>query len=787
MSGEELAIKYERMSQQALELAAAPAYAASDPTGRELMHRITRVAGALFDVPMVAVTLIADDGHAVKLGMGLPDGEALVPSALHTVTLAGEGTFEIADATGDARFARDPWVAGRPSVRFYAGHPLRSAAGERIGTLSILDTRPRRLPSQQLARLEDLAMWTQEELGRAARTEAIDYLRRSRSWLRTIMDSINEAVVSFNDTGTIHFANAAAEAAFGFDPDGLLHQSMVTLIDGVDWEWAAARVGIVPDNRKTVIGQRLELSGRRRDGELFPLEVVVSEAHVNGETVFTAIGRDLTERNRGEAALRESDNRFRTIFEEAGTGIAVTALDGRLLDVNPTFAEMLGYSVEELLELDHSTLFQNPKSLAAYEPLLKSLIGSRRTRYRSEVQLRRRDGSEMWAATTVSVLPGSEEGSTVGLVMVTDITERKQVERLKDEFVSVVGHELRTPLTSIRGSLGLIDAGVVGAISAEASEMIAVAITNTDRLVRLINDTLDAERMEAGRSELDLTAVAGASLVQQALAVVQATADAAEITVNCDLADVDVWADADRIVQTLVNLFGNAIKFSPRGSEIQVTVKDDGEVADFVVSDRGRGIPPDQLESVFERFRQVDGSDAREKGGTGLGLAIARGIVEQHGGRIWAESGEGVGTTFHFTLPLADHQTTLAPGDVLVVEDDVQIANALREASQGRYGTTRVAHSAEEAIAAIRQSPPKIIVLDLVLPGADGIAVIDALRDDPDLAATPIIIYSAAELDSNERALAQLGHTVFLSKLESSPERVARRIAQLLGGPVAHT
>ena len=787
MRGEELAVEYERMSQQALELAAAPAYAASNPTGSELMDRITRVAGALFDVPMVAVTLIADDGHAVKFGMGLPDGEALVPSALHTVTLAGEGTFEIADATGDARFARDPWVTGRPSVRFYAGHPLRAAAGERIGTLSILDTRPRRLPSQQLARLEDLALWTQEELGRAARTEAIDYLRRSRSWLRTIMDSINEAVVSFNDTGTIHFANAAAEAAFGFDPDGLLHQSIVTLIDGIDWEWAAARVGIVPDNRKTVIGQRLELPGRRRDGELFPLEVVISEAHVNGETVFTAIGRDLTERNRGEAALRESDNRFRTIFEEAGTGIAVTALDGRLLDVNPTFAEMLGYSVEELLELDHSTLFQNPKSLAAYEPLLKSLIGSRRTRYRSEVQLRRRDGSEMWAATTVSVLPGSEEGSTVGLVMVTDITERKQVERLKDEFVSVVGHELRTPLTSIRGSLGLIDAGVVGAISAEASEMIAVAITNTDRLVRLINDTLDAERMEAGRSELDLTAVAGASLVQQALTVVQATADAAEITVNCDLADVDVWADADRIVQTLVNLFGNAIKFSPRGSEIQVTVRDDGEVADFVVSDRGRGIPPDQLESVFERFRQVDGSDAREKGGTGLGLAIARGIVEQHGGRIWAESGEGVGTTFHFTLPLADHQTTLAPGDVLVVEDDVQIANALREASQGRYGTTRVAHSAEEAIAAIRQSPPKIIVLDLVLPGADGIAVIDALRDDPDLAATPIIIYSAAELDSNERAHAQLGHTVFLSKLESSPERVARRIAQLLGGPVAHT
>jgi PAS domain S-box-containing protein len=787
MSGDELAVGYERMNQQALDLAAAPAYAASDPTGTELLDRITRVAGALFDVPMVAMTLIADDRHAVKLGMGLPDGEPLEPSELHTVTLAGEGTVAIANAAGDARFELDPWVTGQASVRFYAGHPLRSTDGQPIGTLSIMDAQPRRLSSEQLARLEDLALWTQEELGRGARTEALNYLRRSRSWLRTIMDSINEAVVSFNDTGTIHFANAAAEAAFGFEADGLIHQSIVTLIDGIDWEWAAARVGLGPHEEETVIGQRLELPGRRRDGELFPLEVVVTEAHVNGEAVFVAIGRDLTDSNRAEAALRESDSRFRTIFEGAGTGIAVTALDGRLLDVNPTFAEMLGYSIEELLELDPSSLIDDPGSRAAYEPLLKSLLNGRRSRYRRELQLRRRDGSEMWAAATVSAVHGSEEGSILGLVMVSDISQRKQVERLKDEFVSVVGHELRTPLTSIRGSLGLIDAGVVGAISAEASQMIGVAITNTDRLVRLINDTLDAERMEAGRSELDLTAVAGASLVQQALTVVQATADAAEITVTCELADVDVWADADRIVQTLVNLFGNAIKFSPRGAEIQVALRDDGEVADFVVSDLGRGIPPDQLESVFERFRQVDGSDAREKGGTGLGLAIARGIVEQHGGRIWAESGQGIGTTFHFTLPLADQHTILGPGDVLVVEDDVETAALLRDALQGRYGATRVAHSAEEAIAAIRQSPPKIIVLDLVLPGADGIAVIDDIRDDPDLAATPIIIYSAAELDSNERALAQLGHTVFLSKLDSSPERVARRVAQLLGGRVSRT
>jgi PAS domain S-box-containing protein len=435
MSADELAVGSERMNQQALELAAAPADAASDPTGTELLDRITRVAGAVFDVPMVAVTSVADGRHAVKLGMGLPDGEPLEPSELHTVTLAGEGTLVVADAADDARFAHDRWVTGRTSVRFYAGHPLHSTTdGQPIGTLSIMDAQPRRLSSQQLARLEDLALWTQEELGRAARSEALDYLRRSRSWLRTIMDSINEAVVSFNDTGTIHYANAAAEAAFGFDPGGLMHQSIVTLIDGIDWEWAAARVGLVPhEGEKSVIGQRLELPGRRRDGELFPLEVVVTEAHVNAEAVFVAIGRDLTDSNRADAALRESDSRFRTIFEGAGTGIAVTTLDGRLVDVNPTLAEMLGYSVEELLELDPSKLMDDPESRAQYEPLLESLLDSRQSRYRRELRLRRRDGSEMWASATVSAVPGPEEGSILVLVMVSDISQRKEVERLKDD------------------------------------------------------------------------------------------------------------------------------------------------------------------------------------------------------------------------------------------------------------------------------------------------------------------------------------------------------------------
>ncbi len=225
-------------------------------------------------------------------------------------------------------------------------------------------------------------------------------------------------------------------------------------------------------------------------------------------------------------------------------------------------------------------------------------------------------------------------------------------EQVKDELLSVVGHELRTPLTSIRGALGLLAGGVLGELPQDAANMVAVAVLNTDRLGRLVNDILDIERMAAGSLTLEPAAVDAAELVEQSIQVVQATADAAGVTLRSDTAELTVLADADRIVQALVNLLGNAVKFSPRGGVVAVAVRPRGDTALFSVRDNGRGIPADRLEAIFERYRQLDASDAREKGGTGLGLPIARGIVEQHDGRMWAES-PGEGSTLYFTLPLA--------------------------------------------------------------------------------------------------------------------------------------
>jgi signal transduction histidine kinase len=228
----------------------------------------------------------------------------------------------------------------------------------------------------------------------------------------------------------------------------------------------------------------------------------------------------------------------------------------------------------------------------------------------------------------------------------------RESEQVKDEFLAVVGHELRTPLTSIRGSLGLLEGGVLGELPEEATSILSIAITNTDRLVRLINDILDVERLSSDHVEIEPAPVRAAELVHQATQTVQTTATLAHVKLQSHIADLLVCADNDRVIQALVNLLANAIKFSPPQSIITTVVCADDGWARFSIKDQGRGVPAERLEAIFERFRQVDASDAREKGGTGLGLPIARSIIEHHGGRMWAESAPGDGSTFYFTLPL---------------------------------------------------------------------------------------------------------------------------------------
>jgi signal transduction histidine kinase len=275
----------------------------------------------------------------------------------------------------------------------------------------------------------------------------------------------------------------------------------------------------------------------------------------------------------------------------------------------------------------------------------------------AESQFSRKDGTTFWAAVTVRAVRDATGEIQYYEGSMEDITQRRAVDQLKDEFVSLVSHELRTPLTAIRGALGLLTSGMLGPLSDQGQRMVEIAVRNTDRLVRLINDILDIERMQSGKVAMQPRLCNAADLLYQAAEELRAMAQEAQVRLMVRPLQVELRVDPDRILQTLINLVSNAIKFSPAGTTVWLTAERWGEQLLIQVQDQGRGIPAEKLESIFERFQQVDASDSRQKGGTGLGLAICRSIVQQHGGRIWVESQVGQGSTFSFAVPVGDFST----------------------------------------------------------------------------------------------------------------------------------
>ncbi|WP_422394192.1 sensor histidine kinase [Nostoc flagelliforme] len=321
---------------------------------------------------------------------------------------------------------------------------------------------------------------------------------------------------------------------------------------------------------------------------------------------------------------------------------------------------------------------------------------ARRMGERREIYGRRKDGAEFPAEASISKIDMGEE--IFYTVILRDITERKQIERMKDEFVSVVSHELRTPLTSIYGSLGMLASGLLPTDSEQAKRLLQIATDSSERLVRLINDILDIERIESGKAKMEPEICNILDLITQAVNVMQPLADKAEIKLSISALSIQVLADCDRIVQTLTNLLSNAIKFSSAGSAVWLGAQQQGNEVLLTVKDTGRGIPTEKLESIFERFQQVDSSDSRNHDGTGLGLAICKSIMQQHGGRIWAESTLGEGSTFYVTLPLFEtfQNTNLENSSTIPVIDIRYDAHVNSQLSQDAEFLTKGRVTTEE-------------------------------------------------------------------------------------------
>jgi two-component system, OmpR family, sensor histidine kinase VicK len=430
---------------------------------------------------------------------------------------------------------------------------------------------------------------------------------------------------------------------------------------------------IVPERRASLgaylkkIGETGEAQGllhlSHADGEVRVVAYRNKLIVVPGRAPYVlGFGVDISEQVRAEGRLRTLTRQSDSILESVGDGIYGIDLDGKVTVVNSAAAQMLGYKQDEMLgrnmhQLIHHTRGDGTPYDSADSPIRKTLTNFATVRISNEI-FWRKDGTsfpvEYVARPQIdSQSPETGGSRAVGVVVAfTDTTERRALDRMKDEFISTVSHELRTPLTSLRGALGLLAGGALTNRPEKTQQMLEIAISNSDRLVRLVNDILDLERISSGKAELHFNMCSAEDLLRRAVGIQQTRTPKPNIRIFFAANGVTVWADPDRILQTLNNLISNAIKFSPAGSEIHLTAHSlDESEAIIEVRDQGRGIPADKLEHIFDRFQQGDASDSRALGGTGLGLAICRSIITQHGGRIWATNAPDQGTIFHFTLP----------------------------------------------------------------------------------------------------------------------------------------
>jgi PAS domain S-box-containing protein len=466
--------------------------------------------------------------------------------------------------------------------------------------------------------------------------------------------------------------------------------------------------------------------------------------------------QDITQLTEVERAARDSSQFTQSILDNAVDGIITIDERGMVGTFNRAAERIFGYKAAEVMGRNIKMLMPEPYQ-SQHDDYLRNyrktgvarVIGVGR-----EVEGLRRDGSTF--PMDLAVSRSAHEGRPLFIGIVRDITERKRIEKMKAEFISTVSHELRTPLTSIRGALGLLSGGAVGELPTQVNAMLKIASNNTERLLLLINDILDMQKIESGQMVFRFQKLELTPFLRQVLQDMVGYGDQHRVkfVLTRDVPDIHLYADKDRFTQVMANLLSNAAKFSPPNDQVEVAVARQQDRLRISVTDHGLGIPPEFQPRLFERFTQADSSDTRQKGGTGLGLAITKAIVEKHGGRIGFITHPGVGTTFYVDMPLLMGDTPeprfvppLAAQNysrILVVEDDADVAALIQRMLAEAGFDADIAGDAAQARAmlAANRKAYALMTLDIMLPGEDGISLFRSLREEAQTQDLPVVVLS---------------------------------------------
>jgi len=534
------------------------------------------------------------------------------------------------------------------------------------------------------------------------------------------------------------------------------------------------------------------------------------------------------ERARAEEVLRESEDRFKEIFENANDEIIHLDINGVILDVNRKIEDIFGYTSDEVVGKNFSELgFFLPGHLPEMIEKFNDAMSSKSESGLAEFEGIHKNGSTVFVEANVSPIKKKNKVKGI-LIIVRDVTARKQMEerlnqysteleqrldelqtayeklqeldKMKDAFLSTVSHELRTPLTSIKSFAEILL--TYDSDPETRKEFLNIINDESDRLTRLINDFLDLSKIESGNIQWETTLVDITEVIKTSINTTESLSARMNLTMDMEnVQDVPtVWGDKDRFVQVMTNLISNAIKFSPEDGKIIInaeTFRSDEDNAQEMVKisiiDEGKGVSPEDQKIIFNKFTQV-GDTLRDKPqGTGLGLPISKEIVEHYGGKIWVESELGKGSTFSFTLPVVWKAEEIAPGDeiaevesvakggdtILVVDDEAHIRRFLRHELTERGYRVIEAGNGMEAMDMVKKYSPDLITLDVVMPDINGFDVAAALKADPETRNIPILIVSITE---DKKQAYSLGISDYVTK-PFSEAVILEKVASLLQNP----